>query len=117
MVGVNELIRGGMGAQILRDSSVGVEMEAVEQLMAGISKGKLAAYGPSEVAAAASAGAVETLLVLDSVLREKDLDGVVRDVESQKGKVIVVSEEHEGGRQLAALGGIGALLRYDLQPQ
>lgn len=114
MVGVNELIRSGMGASILRDSTVGVEMEAVEELMTRISKGKLATYGPKEVKAAAEAGAVETLLVLDSVLREQDLDDVVKAVEAQKGKVLVISSGHDGGKQLAALGGIGALLRYDL---
>ena len=36
MAGVNELIRSGMGAQILKDSSVGAEMEAVERFMEGI---------------------------------------------------------------------------------
>ena len=45
-------------------------------------------------------------------LREQDLDSIVREVESQKGKIIVVSEEHDGGRELAALGGMGAILRY-----
>ena len=33
MVGINELIKTGMGAEVLRESSVGAEMEAVEQLM------------------------------------------------------------------------------------
>ena len=112
MVGVNELIKSGMGAAILRESSVGVEMEAVENLMTQIGKNGLATYGPAEVASASEAGAVETLLVLDSVLREKDLDDVVRAVENQKGRVIVVSEDHDAGRQLASLGGIGAILRY-----
>ena len=112
MVGVNELIKSGMGAAILRESSVGVEMEAVENLMTQIGKNGLATYGPAEVASASEAGAVETLLVLDSVLREKDLDDVVRAVENQKGRVIVVSEDHDAGRQLASLGGVGAILRY-----
>ncbi|MDD2627259.1 MAG: mRNA surveillance protein pelota, partial [Candidatus Methanomethylophilus sp.] len=114
MVGVNELIRSGLGAQVLRDSTVGVEMEAVAHLMEEISKDGLATYGPGEVRAAADAGAVDTLLVLDSVLREKDLDDLVRAVEAQSGKVLVVSDGHDGGRQLAALGGLGALLRYKL---
>ncbi|MDD4668837.1 MAG: mRNA surveillance protein pelota [Candidatus Methanomethylophilus sp.] len=114
MVGVNELIRSGLGAQVLRDSTVGVKMEAVAHLMEEISKDGLATYGPGEVRAAADAGAVDTLLVLDSVLREKDLDDLVRAVEAQSGKVLVVSDGHDGGRQLAALGGLGALLRYKL---
>ena len=37
---------------------------------------------------------------------------MVRAVESQKGSVIVVSSQHDGGRELASLGGMGAILRY-----
>ncbi|MFA6804456.1 MAG: mRNA surveillance protein pelota [Candidatus Methanomethylophilaceae archaeon] len=112
MPGVNELIKTGMGADILRESSVGAEMEAVEKLMTEIGKDGLGTYGPKEIQAAAASGAVDTLLILDSKLREQDLDSIVREVESQKGKIIVVSEEHDGGRELAALGGMGAILRY-----
>jgi len=31
-----------------------------------------------------------------------------------KGKITVISSEHDGGQKLAGLGGIGALLRYKL---
>ncbi len=114
MVGVNELIKSGLGAKILRESSVGTEMEMVNRLMEEISTNGNATYGPDEVENAAMAGAVETLLVLDSVLREKDLDPIVHAVEQQKGTLIVVSGEHDAGKQLAALGGVGAILRYKL---
>ncbi len=114
MAGINELMKTGMGAEVLRESSVCAETEAVERLMAEISKDGLAAYGPSEVAAAASAGAVEILLVLDSEIRERDLDKIVKDVESQKGKLLVVSSQHDAGKGLAALGGMGAILRYKI---
>jgi len=53
-------------------------------------------------------------LILDSLVREKDHDIVVRDTEDQKGNVIIVSERHDAGRQLAALGGIAAILRYKI---
>ena len=114
MQGVNELMKKGLGANLLRESRVGIEMEAVEKLMENIGKGGLATYGNQEVADAAAAGAVETLLILDSKLRENDLDPIVRSVEQQKGNVIVVSSQHDGGRQLEALGGMGAILRYNL---
>lgn len=112
MAGVNELIKTGMGAKILRDSSVGVEMEAVEKLMAEIGKDGLATYGPKEISDAANAGSIETLLVLDSKLREEDLDNIIRTVEAQNGNVIIVSSQHDSGKELSALGGIGAILRY-----
>lgn len=114
MTGVNELIKAGMGAEVLRESSVGMEMEAVEKLMSEIGRDGLAAYGTAQVAGAAEAGAVETLLILDSKLREQDLDGIVGAVESQQGGIIVVSEQHDAGRELSALGGMGAILRYKM---
>jgi protein pelota len=112
MAGINELMKAGMGAEVLRESTVGAEMEAVERLMTEIARDGPATYGQAEVSAAASAGAVETLLVLDSKVREQDLDSVVRDVESQRGSILVISSQHDAGKRLAALGGIGAILRY-----
>lgn len=112
MCGINELMKTGMGADVLRESSVGCELEAVEQLMTEIARNGNATYGNRQVLDAALAGAVEKLLILDSKVREQDLDDVVRAVESQKGSVIVVSGQHDGGKQLAAIGGMGAILRY-----
>ena len=114
MVGVNELMKAGMGADVLRESSVGAELEAVEQLMTAISKDGLGTYGPNEVMNAAMSGAVDKLLILDKKVREQDLDEMVRAVESQKGEVIIVSSQHDGGKILESLGGIGALLRYEV---
>lgn len=116
MAGINELLKTGMGADVLRDSAVGSEIEAVERLMSEISKPNgLGTYGTEEVRTAAESGAVETLLLLDSVVREQNFDDVVRAVESQKGNVVIVSEQHDGGKSLAALGGMGAILRYRLE--
>ncbi len=115
MAGVNELMKTGMGADLLRESSVGTELEAVEELMSTIGKNGPATYGPAQISAAAGSGAVEKLLVLDEKLREEDLDDVVKAVEAQKGQVIVVSGQHDGGKQLAALGGMGAILRYKME--
>jgi len=112
MAGVNELMKAGIGSEILRESSVGIEIENVERLMAEIGKDGLATYGPSEVISAANSGAVDTLLILDSKLRDEDLDSIIRSVESQQGQIIIVSEQHDAGKKLCALGGMGAILRY-----
>ena len=115
MPGINELMKKGMGADILRESRVASEMEAVEKLMEEIGKKGQATYGPVHTENAAKAGAIETLLILDSLIRESDLESVVKNVEDQKGNVIIVSERHDAGRQLAALGGIAAVLRYRME--
>lgn len=61
-------------------------------------------------------GAVETLLVLDELLkgelREK-VEELMDAVRYSRGEVVVVSSEHEGGgEKLKALGGLAALLRF-----
>ncbi|MFA7150543.1 MAG: mRNA surveillance protein pelota, partial [Candidatus Methanomethylophilaceae archaeon] len=114
MQGINELMKKGIGTDVLRKSRVGIEMEAVENLMEEIGKDGLATYGTVEVGNAAAAGAVRTLLILDSKLRDGDYDRMVRDTESQKGNVVVVSEQHDAGKELGALGGFAALLRYKI---
>ena len=114
MQGVNELMKKGLGSTVLRESRVGIEMEAVEKLMEEIGKNGLATYGTAEVSGACASGAVETLLILDSKLRDGDYDEMIRNTESQKGNVIVVSDQHDAGRSLGALGGFAAILRYKL---
>ena len=114
MQGINELMKKGLGSDLLRNSRMGIEMEAVEKLMEQIAKDGLATYGTEEVRNAALAGAVETLLIVDSKLRDGDYDDMIRSTESQKGSVIVVSEQHDAGKELNSLGGFAAILRYKL---
>ncbi len=38
----------------------------------------------------------------------------MRTIDSMKGQVHIISSEHEGGKKLDGLGGLGALLRYKL---
>ncbi len=114
MAGINELMKRGLGAEVLRDSRVAMEVELVEKALERIATDGLVAYGPKEVADAAAAGAVETLLVLDSLLRREDCDRIIRDVEAQGGDVVVVSEHHDAGRELDAITGLAALLRFSV---
>jgi len=112
MAGVHELMKKGMGAEILEGSRVAEETNMVEKVLEEIAKEGMVAYGPNEVQAAVRAGAVETLLVLDPMLRSRDLEPLLKAVESARGKVMVVSEHHEAGKKLEALGGMAALLRF-----
>jgi protein pelota len=115
MAGVHELMKRGMGAEILEGSRVAEETNMVEKVLEEIAKDGPVAYGPKEVEEAVRSGAVETLLVLDPLLREKDLEAMMYAVESSRGKVMVVSEHHEAGKKLEALGSMAALLRFRLK--
>ncbi|MGD1060812.1 MAG: mRNA surveillance protein pelota [Methanomassiliicoccales archaeon] len=112
MAGIHELMKEGLGAEVLEGSRVAQETNAVEKVLEEIAKDGPVAYGPKEVEEAAEAGAIESLLVLDVLIREKDMDPLLKKVESARGTVMVVSEHHEAGKKLEALGGMAALLRY-----
>ncbi|MGD0816793.1 MAG: mRNA surveillance protein pelota [Methanomassiliicoccales archaeon] len=112
MTGIHELMKRGLGTEVLKDSRVAQEVNLVEKVLEEIAKEGPVAYGPKEVREAVDAGAVETLLIVDNVVRNKDFERMMKAVEEQRGTVIVVSELHEGGKKLDAIGGMAALLRF-----
>jgi len=116
MAGIHELMKKGIGAEVLEGSRVAQETNEVEKVLEEIAKGGPVAYGPKEVEQAVNAGAVLTLLVLDPLIREKNLDALMKAVEDARGTVMVVSEHHEAGKKLEAIGGIAALLRFKIAP-
>ena len=42
------------------------------------------------------------------------LDELMKKTEEMKGKIYLISSDHEGGKKLDGLGGIAAILRYKL---
>jgi len=114
MQGVQEALKSGLGAKIFMESRVGQETKLVEDLLEEIAKNGPCAYGPEEVEGAIDAGAVSTLIVVEDRLRTKETEELLRRVEQQGGKVVVISRHHEAGKKLTALGGFGAFLRYKI---
>ena len=72
------------------------------------------AYGPKETQNAINLGAVSELLVLDTKVAGENMGDLMDMVENMKGEVMVISSEHEGGKQLESLGGMAAILRYEI---
>jgi protein pelota len=77
-------------------------------------------YGIDDVESASQIGAIEKLVLADTMLREAEdeqrlrIEKIMREVEHRAGSVTVVSTEHEAGAKLLSLGGVGALLRFPL---
>ncbi len=115
MPGIHELMKRGMGAEVLEHSRMAKEVNLVETVLERIARDGLVAYGPEQVELAAQMGAVETLLILDSLVRDREMDDLMRMVEEARGKVVVVSEHHDAGEELEALGGLAALLRFRVE--
>ena len=118
---VDEVLKRPEVKEVLSQLRFAKEMKLVEELLFEISKKRNAAYGFKEVENASHAGAVKLLLVTDKLIkkmREKEdydlLDNVIKLVDSMDGEISIISSEHDGGKRLDGLGGIGAILRYQI---
>lgn len=118
---IAEVLKRKETQEALRQERTSKELIVVEELFAAIAKHSAASYGLKETQQAAEAGAVEQLLVTDKLIQDTrakntfaQLDRLMKQVDRTKGKVWIISTEHEGGKKLQGLGGIGALLRYKL---
>jgi len=115
-VGVEELLRSGKATQALAGNVAAEEAGLIERLVTALGGGRRAAVGWTEVTEAVTAGAVETLLISESLLREAATGPLLETTRSGRGRVFIVRDEGEAGRRLSGLGRIGAILRYDWVP-
>jgi len=119
VAGIQEALRSGVLAKTLKNIRVAEETRLVEEVLARLGRSATdVTYGTNEVARATEYGAVERLLVADTMLREaseKDrasIENIMRSVEAKGGQITVVSTENEAGAKLQGLGGVAALLRF-----
>lgn len=124
VAGIYEAIRSGVLTKTMKHLRVAQETEVVEEILKRLGKGeRTVVYGFDEVSKASEFGAVDVLVLADTVLREAEnekrlsLERLMKDVEQKGGKIMVISTEHEAGVKLVALGGIAALLRFSLPTQ
>lgn len=113
--GIIEVLKKGLIEKMAAEGRIAQEIRLVEEVLGEIGKSSnTVAYGKKEVKEAALSGAAETLLVIDVLVRERDIEEIMDTVENMGGKVMIISSEHDGGKQLLSLGGLAALLRYGL---
>jgi len=113
LAGIHEVMKT-VTSEILQQTRVSEEERMVEALLTEIKSGNKFAFGPKDVKKALESGACETLLVLDELVKQdvnKPLLELARDTGT---KVHIISSLHEGGKQLNSLGGMGAILRYEI---
>ncbi|MFA4645797.1 mRNA surveillance protein pelota [Pyrococcus kukulkanii] len=116
--GIYEVIKRGTVDKVYMENRVSREISLVEKVIEEIAKNGLVAYGLKEVEEAINYGAVDTLLVLDELLKSENrekLEDMMELARNLRANVVVVSSEHEGGDKLKALGGIAALLRFKIK--
>jgi len=114
-VGIHEVLRKGTVEKLTVENRVASEIVAVNSLLEEIAKNSSkVAYGIKETTMAVNLGAVDKLLVLDNIIATNNLTDLMDIVDNMRGEVMVISCEHDGGKQLGSLGGIAAILRYSL---
>ncbi|XRB05341.1 mRNA surveillance protein pelota [Pycnococcus provasolii] len=120
---VSDLLEDPVVAPRVADTKAAQDVAAMAKFQRCLSHNpERAFYGPGHVLAAVEAGAVETLLVLDEVVRPAKAgiaarmrwSRAVSDVEAAGGAALVFSSCHESGKQLAQLSGVAAVLRYPM---
>ncbi len=107
--GMQEVIKKS-GNRILRESRVAEETGWVEKLLEGVAKDGLVVFGKEDTEKAVNMGAVETLLVSEEKMQE--FEGLMDIAEKMKGKVIIISSEHESGEKFLNIGGVAGFLRF-----
>lgn len=113
--GIAEVLKKGTVEKLTSENRVAQEMAAIDNLLTQIAKNSSKiAYGIKETSQAINLGAVSQLLILDSVVPTNDMGSQMDMVENMKGEVMVISSEHDGGKQLESLGGVAAILRYEI---
>jgi len=118
---IDEILKRPEVKEVLKQVRTSKEMNLVEELLKEIAKNRNFSYGLKETENAANAGAIRILLVSDSFIkkiREKNkyfvLDNMMKIVDSTKGEIHIISSEHDGGKKLDGLGGVGGILRYKI---
>ncbi|TAJ43825.1 mRNA surveillance protein pelota [Methanofollis fontis] len=111
---VQDVIGQGVLERLAGDLQLAREVTRMDEVLKRIGSGGAVAYGREEVARSIDYGAAEEVLVLDELVRDASVAGVLESAERIGANVVVFSSDFEPGSRLEALGGIAALLRYPL---
>ncbi|WP_432703673.1 mRNA surveillance protein pelota [Methanothermobacter thermautotrophicus] len=114
--GISEVLRKGTVERVSSEKRIASEIRNVNEFLEKLARDPdSVVYGKGEVMDAINMGAVEKLLVLDRVVSREDIEGYLDMVEGMGGSVVLISSEHEGGKQLESLGGLAGILRFKIQ--
>jgi protein pelota len=111
-LGVQDALRRGTFTRVVESHRLVEETQLVERVFEEVAKEGKGTYGPKHIEKALKAGAVETLLVADSIVRKPEIDKLMEAAAEAKARTVVISTENEAGRRLEGLTGIAALLKY-----
>ncbi|KAH7826810.1 putative protein pelota [Monocercomonoides exilis] len=119
---VQELLSSPAVASLLSGNKASHEETLMQEMMRLIAVDtKKVSYGLEHVRKCVAVGAVKDLLVSEALLRQVEgekravLMRMMRDVGNKGGKVHLFSDMNAAGEQLNQLGGVAAILRYEME--
>ena len=114
---INDLVEKGTIDNIMKGSRFAEETKLVEEFVKKLSTGNKVSYGYDQVTDALKTGAVETLLVVDSLLlKDRDKIEKLGELASKtKTHLVFLSKENDASQKIMSFGGIVAILRYSLE--
>ncbi|PLW80770.1 hypothetical protein C0585_00855 [Candidatus Woesearchaeota archaeon] len=108
-------------ANVMKDDATASEIKHIEELLSFISKQEKNVYGIKETKKASNLGAIDKLLVTDNLIHKyreeekfEELEKIMKTADDTGAQVHIIQSDHEGGQKLDGLGGIAAILRYDI---
>jgi len=109
--GLYELV--DKSSDLLSEDEIMTEKRIINKFLEQIAKdATMVAYGEENVNAALDMGAVNDLVIVDSVVDEKTIEELSVKCETSRSNLHLVTERTPEGIQLKGLTGIGAILRY-----
>jgi len=112
--GVYECIKRGMVEKAQKDLRVSLETNVVETLFQAILKNE-GVYGLKAIEKALEYGAIDKILIVDKLLKNTEFEVITEKSRDQRATIYVISSEHDAGKKLEGIGGIGATLRFKIE--
>jgi len=111
--GLHELV--DKSHDLLAEEEISIEKKLVQRFFEMLAKEEeKTTYGYNETKKALGMGAVHILLISDNFKEEK-IESLELEAEQYKTEVRIISTETREGKQLAELGGIAAILRFQIK--
>ena len=118
---INEVLKRQEVQAIMKQDRIAKEVNLVEELMQEISKEGKAVYGLRQTKKIAETGAIAKLLITDKFIQKKrqqekfySIEKLMKQIDSMQGDIFIISSDHDAGKRLDGLGGIGGILRYKI---
>ncbi len=111
---VFEIIGNNKVRNILGESRLSRESEAMDMFLKELGKDGNCTYGRKEIRKYAEAGAIEKLLVLESFIRDSEVTEIMDMAEKGGAEILIVSESGNYGQMLRGFGGYVAITRFKI---